>query len=232
MSARFLDPRLAAVAAFVPQGARVADVGADHGRLALALVQNGTASACIATEAAPARLARLAARVAARGGEERLTLRCGDGLAPLWPEDRLDLLVLAGLGGPSIVRILADPRRQILGLRRLVLQPATDAGLVRRWLLASGLATMDERLVEVRCRFHVVIAAEAGAELPSHPDLDAEDVLEVGPTLLARRDPALLPYWRETLERQRGILAGASPGRGRDEALRLQSLAERVLRSL
>jgi tRNA (adenine22-N1)-methyltransferase len=232
---RFLDPRLAAVAAFVPAGSRVADVGADHGRLALALVRSDHAASCIATEATPARLLRLRARVERSGGDPRLTLRCGDGLEPLSREDRLDVLVLAGLGGPSMVRILADPRRPELRIPRLVLQPATDAGVLRRWLLASGLATMDERLVEVRGRFHVVIAAEAGASLvpsPSPAGLDTDDLLEVGPVLVARRDPHLLPYWRATRDRQRGILRGASPGRGRDEALRLHALAERVLSCL
>ena len=35
-----LDARLAAVAAFVPQGSRVADIGTDHGYLAVALVEH------------------------------------------------------------------------------------------------------------------------------------------------------------------------------------------------
>ncbi len=159
MRTPFLDPRLAAVAAFVPPGARVADVGADHGQLAEALLRAGVARSCVATEASPARLRRLAERLGDHGLGARLTLRCGDGLAPLHPADGLDVLVLAGLGGFTIVRILSQPDRGRLGIRRYVLQPATDAALVRRWLLAHGLGRMDERLVEVRGRFHPVIAA-------------------------------------------------------------------------
>ncbi len=229
MRTPFLDPRLAAVAAFVPPGARVADVGADHGQLAEALLRAGVARSCVATEASPARLRRLAERLGDHGLGARLTLRCGDGLAPLHPADGLDVLVLAGLGGFTIVRILSQPDRGRLGIRRYVLQPATDAALVRRWLLAHGLGRMDERLVEVRGRFHPVIAAEVGAARPLLPDLDEDDVLEAGAPLLARRDPALLPYWRETLHRQRLILREATPGRGRTEALRVAGVAERVL---
>lgn len=228
----FLDPRLAAVASFVPAGARVADVGADHGRLAAALLQSCAASACVATEATPPRLARLAARLGDHGFGERLQLRCGDGLSPLLPEDRLDCLVLAGLGGPSIVRILSDPRREGLGLHRLVLQPATDAAVVRRWIADQGLATVDEHLAEVRGRFHAVIAVEPGSGAEVRTDLDVEVAMEAGPALLARRDPALLPYWRATLDRQRAILREASPGMGRREALRLRGVAERVLAML
>jgi tRNA (adenine22-N1)-methyltransferase len=225
----FLDPRLAAVASFVPPGARVADVGADHGRLADALVRAGVARSCVATEATPERLARLAERLGAHGLGARLALRCGDGLAPLRPEDRLGVLVLAGLGGGTIVRILSRPGRERLGIGRYVLQPARDAARVRRWLRDQGLGRMDERLVEVRGRFHPVIAAEAGAARPLPADLDEDDVLEAGAPLLARRDPALLPYWRATLQRQRRILKEATPGRGRSEALRVAGVAERVL---
>ena len=142
------------------------------------------------------------------------------------------VLVLAGLGGLTIVRILSDPRRDTLGVRRLVLQPATDAAAVRRWLASQGLATMDERLAGMRGRYHVVIAAERGSGPELAADLDAEALMEAGPALLARRDPALLPYWRATLERQRAILREASPGVGRREALRLQGVAERVLAML
>ena len=229
MRTPFLDSRLAAVASFVPPGARVADVGADHGRLAEALLRTGVARSCVATEASPARLRRLAERLGDHGLGGRLSLRCGDGLAPLQPADGLDVLVLAGLGGCTIVRILSRPDRESLGIRRYLLQPATDAALVRRWLLEHGLGRMDERLVEVRGRFHPVIAAEAGAARPLLPDLNEDDVLEAGAPLLARRDPALLPYWRGTLQRQRLILKDATPGRGRTEALRVAGVAERVL---
>jgi tRNA (adenine22-N1)-methyltransferase len=228
----FLDPRLAAVASFVPPGVRVADVGADHGRLAAALLRADVARSCVATEAGPRGLRRLRDCLGEHGLGARLQLRCGDGLAPLRPEDGLDVVVLAGLGGGSIVRILSSPRRAGLGIRRYVLQPATGAAQVRRWLCAHGLGRMDERLVEVRGRFHPVIAAEDGAALPlppDLPDLDEDDVLEAGAPLLARRDPALVPYWRATLRRQRVILSEATPGRGRSEALRVAGVAERVL---
>lgn len=229
MRSAFLDPRLAAVASFVPPGARVADVGADHGLLAEALLRADAARSCVVTERTPARLRRLAERLGDHGLGARLALRCGDGLAPLRPEDRLDVLVLAGLGGSTIVRILSRGHRGHLGIRRCVLQPATDAAWVRRWLRDHGLGRMDERLVEVRGRFHSVIAAEAGAALPLPPDLDEDDVLEAGAPLLARRDPALVPYWRAALRRQRLILKDATPGRGRSEALRVAGVAERVL---
>ena len=59
-----LDARLAAVAAFVPQGSRVADIGTDHGYLAAALVEEGRAPFVIASDlpAGPCEAARRTVR--------------------------------------------------------------------------------------------------------------------------------------------------------------------------
>ena len=45
-----LSPRLAAVAGLVPMGARVADIGCDHGYLGIWLLQQGIATSVIAAD--------------------------------------------------------------------------------------------------------------------------------------------------------------------------------------
>ena len=45
-----LSPRLQAVADLVPQGAKLADVGTDHGRLPVWLIQNGVVSQAVASD--------------------------------------------------------------------------------------------------------------------------------------------------------------------------------------
>src|SRR6476661_1445037 len=104
---RPLDDRLLAIAALIPAGARVADVGSGHGLLPRHLLATGRAAWCVATE----RDARRLRSVLGDPEEPRLSLRHGDGLDPLLPEERLDVVVLAGLGGPSIARILGSPLR-------------------------------------------------------------------------------------------------------------------------
>ena len=53
-----LPPRLAAVAALVPPGARLVDVGTDHGYLPLLLLEEGRVLSAIATDIAPGPLGR------------------------------------------------------------------------------------------------------------------------------------------------------------------------------
>ena len=152
--------RMRAVAALVPPGAAVAEVGTDAAALALALLDTGRVSRCIATDRSAGGLGRALRRAKRHLAAGRLELRLGEGLTPLAARDRLDVLLLAGMGARSMVRILADPRLSELALRRLVLQPQTEPALLRRWLDEHGFEVVDECRASERGRDYLVIAAE------------------------------------------------------------------------
>jgi tRNA (adenine22-N1)-methyltransferase len=224
-STRPLDGRLLAVAELIPEGSRVADVGSGHGLLPRHLLETGRASFCVATERNERRLGSVAR-------SPGLELRHGDGLAPLLPSDRLDVVAIAGLGGPSIARILGSRRRESLRVLRLVLQPQTGAADLRRWLAGNGLALVDERLALSAGRLYPVLAAEPGPWRHHDTRLDPEDLLEAGPCLVLRRDPLLRPLWEREEERLVSILGRARPGGGRRAAEARLALARRVLAAL
>jgi tRNA (adenine22-N1)-methyltransferase len=221
--------RLRAVGSLVPQGSRVADIGAGSGLLARWLLASGRVSACIATERDPVALyalERLAARLPA------LEPRSGDGLLALRPADDVDTVVLAGLGARSLLCILDRGRSAAPGLRRLVLQPQTEAGAVRRWLRRQGLVIVAERLVIERGRYYLALAAEARPGQAPHvtpPGLSEEDLLEAGPALIASRHPVVRRFWSDELARQEDILRRARGGPGRARAAGRRALARRVL---
>jgi len=148
------------VAALVPRGVRVADVGTGDARLPLRLRAGGRAAWCVASERSPQRTAAARRRLPA-GGESGVELRTGDGLAPFGAEDRIDVLILAGMGARKMIRILEAGSPARLGLRRLVLQPQCEADRLRRWLAGHGYRIVAERLVVERRRPYVVLAAEA-----------------------------------------------------------------------
>lgn len=228
-----LPPRLAALADAVEPGARVADVGTDHGRLPLWLARSGRASFCLAIEKDD-RLLRRAARPPADapwGG--RLAYRSGDGLRAIRPSDAVDTIVLAGLGGRTIVRLLADGAASRVAPRRLVLQPRSEEALVRGWLSAHGFTLVSEALAAERGRLHPTIAAERGddAALYRHPALGREDLLAAGPLLVRARAPELARLWRAQRDRFEAIAAeasGAAAGRARAGLAR----AERILAAI
>lgn len=196
----------------MPGGSRVADVGCDHGDLARELLGSGRATFVVASDVVRA----------PRATGDGVDWRLGDGLSPLAPEDRLDVVVLAGMGASTILRILDRRRLDALGIRRAVVQPQTELARVRGAMIERGFAVVDEAAVEDAGRFYAAIAFERGAGPASLPGLEPGDVLAAGPVLLSRRDPALRRHW----ERQRDRLAGF-PARAADLAR-----AERIVRWL
>ena len=225
-----LSPRLAAVAELVPCEARVVDIASGHGLLPQWLLACRRARACIATE----RDRQAAGRLRRPGRASGVEIRVGDGLDALEPGDDVDVLVMAGLGARSMLRILSAGVFDVGALHRLVLQPQTESGLLRRWLVERGRAIIDERLVVDRGRFYVVIAAEPanGTERPAHPRLGFDDLMEAGPCLVRSGGPVVLRYWRRTADRLEGVLALSTTGTGRARARRGRDLARRVLAAL
>jgi tRNA (adenine22-N1)-methyltransferase len=231
-TARPADDRLDALARMVPPGSVVADIGTDHGLLPRCLLASGRAIRCIASEPHASRLSKVRDFAPGHPRHGALSLRVGDGLTVLAPEDGVDVAVIAGLGGQAIARILDHPVRPTLALKRLVLQPQTDPVAVRSWLAEHGFRHVEERIVLDRRRFYVLIAAEPGREKLAHPGLSRQDLLEAGPVLVRSGDPLVALFWARWLARHERILARARPGAAREEAVRQRDLARRVLAAL
>jgi tRNA (adenine22-N1)-methyltransferase len=226
--------RLGAVASLVPPGSRVADVGTDHGLLPRRLLASGRASHCIASDLSSRAVGRLEAELGSGPQRDAIELRTGNGLDVLRPEDRIDVLVLAGMGAERMIRLLRAPAAARLELRRLVLQPQTDAAPLRRWLHERGWHIVDERLVEERGRYYVALAVEPGGdeEAPTHPSLGADELLEAGPLLVRSGDPLVRRMWEERLARSEAALRRAADPAARRRLLDRCALARRILDAL
>lgn len=229
-----LSPRLAAIACEIDPGSRVADIGTDHGLLPLWLAARRMAESCLATERNEALLARVARPRASAPWAARVRYRAGDGLAAVRPEDRIDTAVLAGLGGRTIVRLLSAPAAQALALTRLVLQPRSEAALVRRWLSEHGWRPVSESLSVERGRAHLTIAAGRGDDGALYRDrmLTRDDLLFAGPLLLRSKDPEVARWWRAERARLTEIVSRADSGQASARARAGLARAGRILAAI
>lgn len=209
-----LTPRLQKVAAQVPAGSVAADIGTDHGYIPVYLMMNRICRRVIATDANPGPLDSARQTVELFNLRHSISLRRGDGLSVLSADDTVDVVIVAGMGGELIVRIL-DGLRQLPGVRRLVLQPMNNAGEVRRWLAANGWDLVAEDLVREGETIYEIIVAEAGGGSGSN---QADQLLAVGPLLVKCRHhllPDLLTQRIESLQRAAAGAARADSGQGR-----------------
>lgn len=161
-----LTPRLACLASLVPQGAKLADIGTDHGKLPVSLLLEGRIAAAIGSDIGEGPLAH-AARNAADHGVS-LSLRLASGLDAVQPEE-CDTVSIAGMGGQTIAEILAAASWCAQGHHLLLLQPMTMVYELRQWLWAHGYTIERETLCREDRRQYVVLSARGGAEKKELP---------------------------------------------------------------
>lgn len=200
-----LSPRLEAVADFVPSGARLADVGADHALLA-AHVAGRDGTTVIATDRAPAAIEAARATLLRLGLASTVALRAGDGLAPLRPGE-VDTIVVAGMGTRTIRRILASlPEHP--GIHRLVLQPNTEVPALRRAMAKDGWAPATERLLRDDGHWYWVLSLTRDAETAHYTEAD----WWLGHHVRRREPDRLIEYLTEAETRWAHVRARLHPG--------------------
>lgn len=197
-----LSGRLGAAAAFVREGAVVADVGTDHAYLPITLCLSGRATRAVASDVNEGPIARARENIRAWGLEDRIETRLADGLCGLADARPTDILIL-GMGGELIARILSDAPFVRDGAIRLVLQPMTHPEVVRAYLAQNGFTIVEERLIKEE-KIYQILCAEYTGVCEEYTPLERL----VGKQNLARRDALtheLCDRWRAVfLARLRG----------------------------
>ena len=203
-----LTPRLACLAALVPQGARLADVGTDHGKLPVSLLLDGRIASAIGSDIGEGPLAH-----AARNAQEHgvsLSLRLAPGLDADQPEE-CDTVSIAGMGGQTIAEILQAAPWTADGVHLLLLQPMTMVYELRQWLWAHGYAIERETPCREERRHYVVLSVRGGAQAKQVPVSQCA----FSPALLGA--PGAADYLRHLLTREQRALAGMEQARDRDD---------------
>ena len=132
-----LSKRLQTVAAAVTPGHRIADVGTDHGYVPIYLVKNGLCPSACAMDVNKGPLARAAEHIGQEGLSDKIATRLSDGLAGLSP-DETDTVVIAGMGGELICRILKNAPEFLEAGMEFILQPQSEWFKVRHLLHDAG----------------------------------------------------------------------------------------------
>lgn len=165
-----LGARLALCADLVRPGSALCDVGTDHAYLPIWLLKTGKIPRALACDvnSGPLEAARRDGEKYQVGGE--LTLRLSDGLRQVTPEEAEDV-VIAGMGGELILRIVEETPWLREGERRLVLQPMSSVPELRRGLRRLGFAVLEEHAVRDGGKVYSAFTAESARGAVKTDDL-------------------------------------------------------------
>lgn len=200
-----LSKRIARIASFIPRGSVVADIGTDHALLPIYLVKEGICPRVFACDFYPGPLETAKDNVLLFGLGGQIEVRQGNGLQALDPGEA-DVIVIAGMGGAKIRELMSAAPAVLTSAKRLILQPQGGAVVVRKWLVNNNWLLLDEDLVLENDRFYEIIVAEL---LPEGKDLtvsENEFLFEIGPLLLEKRHPLLVPFLQEKVKNAEIVL--------------------------
>ena len=153
-----MNNRLKAILSMVEDGVGVIDVGTDHGFIPIALTENNYKGNIYASDInrEPLQTAKNNAKEA--GIADRINFLLCDGLEKCPPE-KVDTIVIAGMGGDMICRILDYAEWTMDQRYKLILQPMTKQEVVRYWLSNNGFITESEELAVEGDTIYQIIAA-------------------------------------------------------------------------
>ncbi len=144
MNTLHLDPRLALCASFVRKDTRLADIGTDHAYLPVKLACTGQIRSAVAADIRQGPLENARQNILRFGMEDKIRTLLSDGLDELQPDDADDI-VMAGMGGELIARLIARTPWLRDSQKHLILQPMTRASELRGWLCENGFRILDEK---------------------------------------------------------------------------------------
>ncbi|MDA9462845.1 putative tRNA-m1A22 methylase [Enterococcus mundtii 3F] len=199
-----LSKRLETVGRFVPEAARLADIGSDHAYLPVALMLKGKIDFAVAGEVVKGPFESAKRQVRKNGLSERIEVRLANGLDAIEKQDQINAITIAGMGG-SLIRDILESGRQnqrLSGKERLILQPNIGEKTLRTWLKENNYQIIAEEILEENKKIYEIIVAEKKEQ----PMEYSEKELMFGPHLLAEKNAIFLAKWQRELKQREVIL--------------------------
>ena len=149
--------RLSLICAHIPACRVFADIGCDHGYCTAYVLEKGLCERAYVSDISAACLKKAEMLLAAEIAAGRCVPVCADGLDGV---QDADCVLIAGMGGEEIVRILSRAPLP----ERFVLQPMHNVEKVRRHLLARGAHIEEDFTFEDGKFYDLIVGRAAGGD--------------------------------------------------------------------
>ena len=170
-----LSKRLKIIFDMVPKSV-VADIGSDHGKLMIALVEAGIVSKGYAVENKEGPFERLRSNLIRYHVNDKVTPLFSDGIKDITRD--VETIVIAGMGGTNIVSILKAHPEKLVRVQTIIIDAHTAVPLARKEICQMGFAIADEKIVKEDDIFYEIIKF-----IKADKAIISDEDLEFGPIL-------------------------------------------------
>ncbi len=213
-----IDQRLKDIATFVDPCYSVADVGTDHGYLPIFLIQTQKAQIAYASDVAKMPLNKAKENILNYHLQDKIITILSDGLQNI---PNVDTIIMAGMGGHLIVKILSESS---ICFHSLILQANNNIPALRTFLSNHNYEIIDEKISYCHNKYYEILKVKEGKQILNRLEI------EYGPIHLQKKSNLFIQKWTEEKEKYQSILAdfkGSS-----DEYQRIKNKVEEIQRIL
>ena len=170
-----LSKRLKIIFDMVPKSV-VADIGSDHGKLMIALVEAGIVNKGYAVENKEGPFERLRSNLIRYHVNDKITPLFSDGIKDITRD--VETIVIAGMGGTNIVNILKAHPEKLVRVQTIIIDAHNAVPLARKEICQMGFAIADEKIVKEDDIFYEIIKfIKADRAIISDEDLEFGPIL-------------------------------------------------------
>ena len=157
-----LSVRLQSIADIIKIQNIIADIGSDHGKLPVYLIKNKLAKTVLATDISANSLEKTRFLADENGLGHNIITLLGDGLKPLKEYGcKVDLGIIAGMGGYEIIKILES---DIHFIQHYIFSPQQNTSILRKKLNKFDYKIIKDFIVLDKGKFYDIIEAEKGSQ--------------------------------------------------------------------
>lgn len=224
MDANHLSQRLKAVANYVPNDSRVADIGSDHAYLPVYLLKKGLIEYAIASEVAKGPLQNAKNEILKENLSNKTDTRLADGLLSIKKEDEINCVVIAGMGGILIRDILENGQSHLNGKELLVLQPNVGEDILRKWLMDNYYSIINEHILrEDGHNYEIIEAQKVNDKI-----IYTLEELKFGPILLEKKSPVFIEKWQNEIKRLENIISSMDNMKGPKPIIKINKMKKEI----
>lgn len=217
-----LSKRMQAVANLITPTEALADVGTDHGYIPIYAVEEKIVKRAIAMDINRGPIERAASHIAEHGLEAYIETRCCDGVKGL-KTGEVQTVVIAGMGGGLMQKIMEDGREVLATVSEVILQPQSEIEKFRYYLAENGWYIEKEDMVFEDGKYYPMMRVV-------HGSMEITDVLfgKFGIYLLKNRNPVLNDFLNKSLETNQMILQKLYDNGRSEEDTRVKEIKEEM----
>ena len=194
-----LSKRLKIIHDMIPKSV-VADIGSDHGKLMIALVESGKVTKGYAIENKEGPFERLRNNLIRYHVNDKITPLFSDGIKDITRD--VGTIVIAGIGGLSIVNILKSHPEKLVQVQTIIIDAHNAVPLARKEICQMGFAIADEKIVKEEGIFYEIIKF-----IKAEKAIISDEDLEFGPILRQEKSATFKEKYQSRLTEIETILA-------------------------